>query len=124
MFLKNNLHIVVAASQNPDGTLSIGHNMTLPWKTVKPDMWYFRNLTACTKNKLKLNAIIMGTTTWQTLPKNQPLADRINVVVSTRSAKEARDKFNIPESVMVASSVEQACNILSQDYNNLIENMI
>ncbi len=123
MFLKNNLHIVVAGSQNPDGTLSIGHNMTLPWKTIKPDMWYFRNLTVCTKNKAKLNAIIMGTTTWQTLPKNQPLADRINVVVSTRSAKDARDKFNIPESVMVASSVEQACNKLSQDYNSLIENI-
>ena len=123
MFVKQNLHIVVAASQNPNGTLSIGKDMALPWGTVKPDMLHFKNLTTFTKNKSKANAIIMGVNTWQTLPKKQPLADRINVVVSTRNVQEVRDLYKIPTSVMLASSVEEACKRLSQEYSTLIENI-
>lgn len=59
------------------------------------------------------NAVLMGRKTWESIPeKFRPLKDRINVVL-TRSPEAA----TYPEGVLVASSLQDACEKLSESKN-------
>ena len=66
------MKIIVAACKN----LGIGFQNKLPWH-LKADLVKFKNLTIGDGN----NAIIMGSNTWKSLPK-QPLPNRFNCVLS------------------------------------------
>ena len=57
-----------------DRNLAIGRGGTLPWH-YPADMKFFKQTTIG-------NAVVMGSRTWQTLPK--PLPDRTNIVLSSR----------------------------------------
>ncbi|MBY0357729.1 MAG: dihydrofolate reductase [Candidatus Obscuribacterales bacterium] len=85
-----------------DSELGIGKNNKLPWR-LKTDLNYFRELTCHTAQRNKLNAVIMGRKTWESLPsKSKPLLDRLNIVVS-------RNKdYVLPEGVLLADSLDQA----------------
>lgn len=73
--------LVVAATRN----LGIGKGKTLPWRLPK-DMAFFKDLTLKTKDPTKRNVVIMGRTTWESIPAAfRPLPGRVNVVL-TRSA--------------------------------------
>ena len=68
-----------------DEKFGIGKNNDLPWK-LKKDMDYFRMITTTTncQNKVKMNAVIMGRNTWESIPnKFKPLKDRINIIISS-----------------------------------------
>lgn len=96
---------VVAVEKQSNGTLAIGCNGHIPWKS-KLDMQYFKQLTTSTKNPLNINVVIMGTKTWQSLGKSLP--GRINIIVSTKEPEIARRDYNIPNDTGVASSVYNA----------------
>ena len=64
-----------------DRNLAIGKGGTLPWH-YPADMKFFKQTTIG-------NAVVMGSRTWQTLPK--PLPDRTNIVLSSRPAIVADD---------------------------------
>ena len=84
--------VVVAACKQTRG---IGAGGKLPWR-LRGDMQYFKQLTRSTADPLKRNAVIMGRKTWQSIPeKFRPLADRLNVVVSSNAA--ARKEYAIPD---------------------------
>ncbi|KAG9295811.1 hypothetical protein G9A89_009040 [Geosiphon pyriformis] len=87
----------------------IGLKGDLPWK-IKRDMRYFENVTQNVitdekefskenvgENKIeKINAVIMGRRTWESIPKKyQPLKNRLNVVLS-RSWKGDEGPDNSP----------------------------
>ena len=82
----SNFSIVVAATSEG----GIGFQNTIPWK-CKADMQHFRLLTSTTESPEKMNAVIMGRKTWDSLPK-RPLPGRINIVLS-RSLNEMKDTF-------------------------------
>ena len=64
-----------------DTALGIGKNNLLPWR-LKRDLTFFNVQTRGEGN----NAVIMGRTTWESLPeKSRPLKERLNIVM-TRSA--------------------------------------
>ncbi len=64
-----------------DSNRGIGKVGGLPWR-LKGDMQHFRDLTTQAQNGLK-NAVIMGRTTWESLPvAYKPLPNRLNVVLS------------------------------------------
>jgi len=96
--------IVVAASS---GSLGIGSDGGLPWN-VPADMAYFRRVTSAVASgggpsgddgaappRRAMNAVVMGRRTWESIPARfRPLAGRINVVLSRRSAPEGNDAGN------------------------------
>ena len=96
-----NFSLVVAADEN----LGIGLNGDLPWR-LKADLKYFKDLTSQTIDKTKINAVIMGRTTWESIPeKFRPLPNRLNIILSKTLSK------NSIEGAEIASSIEQALKI-------------
>eukprot|EP00928_Gymnodinium_smaydae_P067156 TRINITY_DN500_c0_g1_i2.p1 TRINITY_DN500_c0_g1~~TRINITY_DN500_c0_g1_i2.p1 ORF type:complete len:527 (-),score=137.09 TRINITY_DN500_c0_g1_i2:289-1869(-) len=84
----------------------IGKDGTLPWK-LPGDMAYFKRVTLAAEEG-KLNAVIMGRKTWESIPaKFRPLAGRVNVVL-TSAAKDPAAASAYPESVVLAASVADA----------------
>ena len=124
----------------------IGANGGLPWPMIKADMKHFAKVTSSTesfalsavdsaqnalafnsilKNKLqkpeseaKINAVIMGRKTWESIPESKrPLKDRLNVVLTSKP-EEFRAQFGdqlIPENLVVFSDFENALTSLSAD---------
>ena len=102
--------VVVAACKQTRG---IGAAGQLPW-SLRGDMAYFKQLTQSTRDPLKRNAVIMGRKTWQSIPeKFRPLRDRLNVVLSRNAG--AQKEYDIPEGVVLASSLDHALESLSSE---------
>ncbi|PKI85172.1 dihydrofolate reductase [Malassezia vespertilionis] len=117
------LTIVVAASLGN----GIGAQGALPWRVAK-DMAYFRAATNHVLNTPRddavmreagwqrstapvKNAVIMGRTTWESIPARfRPLRGRINVVVSTTMDEQG---FNGVDTLLVRS-FEEAVTVLQQ----------
>lgn len=108
--------IIVAATA---GSMGIGKNGKLPWR-LAADMAYFKRCTSATttttsppgSSSSKLNAVIMGRKTWQSIPDRfRPLQGRRNVVLS-RNPK-AREDLLLPEEVLVAGSLSEALTLLA-----------
>ncbi len=109
--------IVVAATAN---TLGIGKEGKLPWN-LPEDMAHFKKITTTTTSASSssnaVNAVIMGRKTWQSIPERfRPLRDRLNVVLSRNPA--AREQLNIPASVRVCGSLQEALRALAQVRNS------
>lgn len=89
-----------------DKNRGIGIGNKLPWR-LKGDMDHFRDVTTLSEGETK-NAVIMGRTTWESLPeKFRPLPDRINVVLTRRK------DMSVPDGVLVAGSLDEALDMLS-----------
>lgn len=100
--------VIVAATA---GSLGIGKNGALPWR-LAADMAYFKRCTSTPSTANKVNAVIMGRKTWQSIPDRfRPLQGRRNVVLS-RNPK-AREDLLLPEDVLIAGSLSEALGLLS-----------
>jgi dihydrofolate reductase / thymidylate synthase len=98
--MKCNRFSIIAACFKKDRI--IGINNSLPWKPLKEDMDFFRNLTVNTSNNSKyVNSVIMGKNTWLSLPnKYRPLPNRVNIIISNsllngRDSGSIIDKYNL-----------------------------
>jgi dihydrofolate reductase len=88
---------VVAADQRH----GIGKHNDLPWPRLKADLKHFRVVTSAAPDG-RLNAVIMGRRTWDSIPpKYRPMPERLNVVIS-------RGRPEVPDGVLVASSLDDA----------------
>jgi dihydrofolate reductase len=95
--------IVVAC----DEERGIGKGGTLPWK-LPGEMAYFKRVTSEAANG-KVNAVLMGRTTFESIPaKFRPLPGRKNVVLS-------RDRTYGPQGAVAAESLESALAALGDD---------
>ncbi len=71
---------------NVDAQLGIGKDGDMPWH-IPEDLRWFKNCTS-QASEGKQNALIMGRTTYLSIPKKfRPFSDRINVVLSRRETE-------------------------------------
>ncbi|MCO5585268.1 hypothetical protein L7F22_039201 [Adiantum nelumboides] len=78
-------------------TNGLGVNGQLPWRLSR-EMAHFRKATSALGEYegTKMNAVIMGRKTWQSIPpKFRPLKGRVNVVISRQSGKEAEKSLGM-----------------------------
>ena len=92
---------------------AIGKNGALPWKNTT-DMKYFRELTTTTLDAGKINAVIMGRKTYDSI--GEPLRNRANVVLTRDTIKDVA----IPN-LSFQTSLEAALHRL--DANPNVENV-
>lgn len=90
------LTLILAATPS----LGIGKNGGLPWPQLKKEMGYFARVTKrtsttpSTAGRRKINAVLMGRKTWDSIPpKFRPLKDRLNIVV-TRKPEEFKAQLS------------------------------
>jgi len=102
----------VIVATTPNG--GIGFQGKLPWH-LPEDMVRFKQVTLASAEKStdRMNAVIMGRKTWDSIPeKFRPLKGRINVVL-TSAAADPTSTSPYPEDVLRASSVANAIEQLS-----------
>lgn len=126
------LTLILAATPS----LGIGKSGGLPWPQLKKEMGYFARVTKRTtpmrisegdaagqlvEKRRRMNAVIMGRKTWDSIPaKFRPLQGRINVVI-TRNAEAfkshlpERQQDDSSEGPLVAGSVADALAQLQGD---------
>jgi dihydrofolate reductase/thymidylate synthase len=106
-----NFAVVVAATAS---TWGIGKGGGIPWKLAE-DIKFFKTLTttvAQSEVSMTRNAVIMGRKTYESIPKKfRPLSDRLNVIVSGNP--NLRRDLNIPDDVLIATSLLEALKTLS-----------
>jgi dihydrofolate reductase/thymidylate synthase len=90
-----------------DAQSGIGKDGGLPWH-LPGDIKFFREMTSKAAAGAR-NAVIMGRTTWESIPeKFRPLAKRLNVVLTRRT------DMKFPEGVLVATDFSQAFELIEK----------
>lgn len=91
-------------------------NKTLAWN-IKSDLKYFKKITSETKDLAKLNAVIMGRKTWESIPaKNKPLSNRINCII-TKSIKNNDIWSKIDDFTLYFNSINHCLSELESKEN-------
>lgn len=84
-----------------DEKFGIGKDNGLPWQ-LPGDLKYFSRTTT-EASEGKMNAVIMGRKTWESIPPaHRPLKGRLNIVLSRSGNVDA------PEDVLVMESLDEA----------------
>ncbi|PIQ77595.1 diacylglycerol kinase [Candidatus Peregrinibacteria bacterium CG11_big_fil_rev_8_21_14_0_20_46_8] len=84
-----------------DSEYGIGKDGKLPWH-LPNELEYFSHITIGEGN----NAVIMGRTTWESLPKKfRPLKNRLNIVLTRQ------EDYELPDGVVRASSLDEALQL-------------
>lgn len=83
----------------------IGLNDEMPWH-IPTELRKFRILTSKTSGEGKMNAVVMGRRTWESIG-SRPLRGRLNVVISS-SMKERNEECEESETVIISRSFEEA----------------
>lgn len=92
-----------------DKKLGIGKNGVLPWH-LPADLKYFKQITTSATAPGKINAVIMGRKTWESIPvRFRPLTGRLNIVISSQA------HLKLPQEVVLADSFEGALRFLSKE---------
>ncbi len=103
---------IVVAMDEKNG---IGKNGDLAWR-LPADLKHFKEITTSVGQAGKINAVIMGRKTWDSLPeKFKPLPGRANVILSRAS------DIQVPMGVPVFSNLDQTFEFLELEES--IENI-
>ena len=104
----------------------IGKNNSLPW-SITEDWNYFVRFIQTTKCKGKINALIMGRMTWESIPEGMfPFKPCINIIVSSK-LKKSEINFNDAddaEKVFVVDSIETGVSLVQNNLSHLVESII
>ncbi|MBI5405411.1 MAG: dihydrofolate reductase, partial [Candidatus Kerfeldbacteria bacterium] len=92
-----------------DEARGIGRQGGLPW-SLRGDLQHFKELTVGAFDQGRVNTVIMGRTTWNSLPPSiQPMPKRLNIVLTSQAAS-----FPVEPNVLVATSLDQALEFADQ----------
>lgn len=108
MIQQKQVSIIVAALLP---SLGIGYKNKLPWR-LRKELRYFKDVTAKKISPNRINAVIMGRKTWDSIPvKFRPLDHRYNVVLT----KQDVSQFEQTEEVKFANDIEVVLEELLHD---------
>jgi len=100
---------IIGATDSKNG---IGIKGKLPWD-IKADMKFFQSQTIKTENANTRNMVIMGRTTWESLPEeHRPLKGRKNVILTRKKDYEATG-------AETAGSLEEAIKKIDDRIHNI-----
>ncbi|MCA9372012.1 dihydrofolate reductase [Candidatus Woesebacteria bacterium] len=103
------IHIIVAVDQE----WGIGKRNSLAWY-LPEDLAHFRKITTTVRDKNKINAVLMGRKTWESLPeKSQPLPQRLNIVVTHNK------DYKFPEGVIPVDDIASVLSLLPDNIESL-----
>jgi dihydrofolate reductase len=106
------INIIVATSTG----YGIGYDNKMCWH-IPEEIRNFQKVTSTTVDKNKVNCVIMGKNTWQSLPEaHRPLKNRVNIVLSKTADVRACEEC---EGAVVKNSFEEAIEYVGQ--NDMIE---
>lgn len=116
---------IISAADDKNG---IGKDGLMPWH-FSGEMKHFRETTTNTTDPDKWNMVIMGSTTWESLPeKARPLKDRRNIVLARREenyqaeggevASSFDDAFNKADDKVEKTFIIGGASIYAQTINN------
>ncbi len=106
----NNHKIYVIAAV--DKNFGIGKNKDLPWD-FKKDLKHFYKITTKTEDPNKQNMLIMGSTTWESIPEEfRPFRKRKNAVLAWESSYKA-------EGASIYTSIDEALDSAGDDVENI-----
>lgn len=93
----------------------IGKNGKLPWH-IPEDLRHFADITTHTEKCDKLNAVVMGRRTWESLPSNKrPLPRRQNIVISStmtcNDMHDDKETWICPDIPMALERITSSGNI-------------
>lgn len=91
-----------------DDLNGIAKNRRIPWHKSE-DLKFFKKITTQTQLPNKINAIIMGRKTWESIPKRN-LPNRINIVLTRDPTKYQRFQN---ENLLFVSSIKEAKNLIN-----------
>lgn len=92
-----------------DEARGIGRQGGLPW-SLRGDLLRFKELTIGNFDQGRVNTVIMGRATWNSLPPSvRPMPRRLNIVLTSQAAS-----FQVEPNVLVAASLDQALDLASQ----------
>lgn len=95
-----------------DKQMGLGKNGRLAWH-LKKELAYFHDLTMKTREAGKRNMVVMGRTTWESIPeKYRPLPGRMNVVLSHHFDYRARG-------AMVVGSLDDAYSLADETIESI-----
>lgn len=110
------ISIIVAATKN---TMGIGKNGKIPFY-IQQDMKQFRKITLLTDDVSKMNAVIMGRKTYESI--GFPLPNRLNIVISRN--RIIKYTLNIPDNVVICHSLQDALQIVNDDsYDSILQHI-
>ncbi len=94
------MNIIVAVDKN----FGIGSDQTIPWN-IPEDREHFKRITTTVHDTTKINAVIMGRKTWESLPNQyRPLPGRLNIIISNTM----KSNSDIDPEVIIVSSFDEA----------------
>eukprot|EP00281_Chroomonas_sp_CCMP1168_P021164 CAMPEP_0206237660 /NCGR_PEP_ID=MMETSP0047_2-20121206/14386_1 /ASSEMBLY_ACC=CAM_ASM_000192 /TAXON_ID=195065 /ORGANISM="Chroomonas mesostigmatica_cf, Strain CCMP1168" /LENGTH=488 /DNA_ID=CAMNT_0053662115 /DNA_START=84 /DNA_END=1550 /DNA_ORIENTATION=- len=98
---------LIVATTNDGG---IGLKGNLPWR-LPGDMAFFKRVTIDAGDEAgKVNAVVMGRKTWESIPPaHRPLPDRLNVVLTRNPSA-----LQLPEEVICCESLSSALSAVSK----------
>jgi len=82
------IHFIIAVGRNGE----FSADGSLPWPHLETDMAFFADTTTKTQDKDKFNAVVMGKTTWNSIPKGKrPLRNRLNIVLTSEPEESSKE---------------------------------
>ena len=106
-------------------TRGIGKNNRLPW-SIPEDYAYYMRVIRTTRDPAKVNAVILGRLTWQSMPEDErPHRSCITVIVSRNfNPSDIASSDTTPiQPVEVCGSLDEAKRLIYAKYAHRVESM-